>query len=388
MRPTPFFGTGARLPCRKSVPLPRAVPSTRRPQWLIIAVIWTCVGALLVIQVHPQIKDRLDLHNYLWICGQQLARAGFWALLTPVVLRWLERWPLTGPVWWRGWLRHLTASLGLAALFWSLRLAVMHLLFSAPFDFAATWRNFNPRNLIDLACYWSIIAVGWVAALNARRQRAEVREAQLMSQLAAAELAALKQQLQPHFLFNCLNAVSALMRDGEDARAIDSLAKLSGLMRALMQNAGQHEIELAREIDYVERYLELEKLRFDEKLIIRYDLQDEALGARVPTLLLQPLVENAVKHGIARRRGSGCIRLAAEILGTRLRLTVENELADPVAAQPPPEGQGLGLTTTRTRLARVYGPDYTLTEDLRGPGPARVMIELPFRVAPSAHEPH
>ena len=375
------IGTAAHLPCPFGVRLPHAVQSDRRPPWLIIAVIWTCVGALLVIQVHPQIKDRMDLHNYLWICAQQLARAVFWALLTPMVLRWRERWPLAGPKWWLGWPRHFAASLGLAALFWSLRFAAMRLVFSGPLDLEVAWRTFNFRNLLDLACYWSIIAVGWVISLNVRRQRAEVREAQLTTQLAAAELAALKQQLQPHFLFNCLNALSALMRDGENARAVDGLAKLSGLMRALMQNAGVQEVELSREIDYVQRYLDLEKLRFDEKLVIGFDIQGKALDALVPTLLLQPLVENAIKHGIARRRTPGRIRIDARVSNARLRLTVENDLADPATVRPPAEGQGLGLSTTRARLARVYGPDYALTADLHGPGPARIVIELPLRVS-------
>jgi signal transduction histidine kinase len=386
-RPAKRRGTAAGLPCRKSVPLPRAVKWDRHPQWLIIAVIWACVGTLLVIQLHPQIKDGQSLPFYLWIYAQQPVRAVFWALMTPSVLRWLEAWPLSGARWWRGWLRHIFASAGLMALFLYLRVLAMHFIFGSTLDPLSVLQTFNYRNLMDLFFYWCIVAVGWVIGLNVRRQRAELHEAQLMSQLANAELAALKQQLQPHFLFNCLNALSALMRDGENARAIDGLAKLSGLMRALMQTTGVQEVELAREIDYVQRYLDLEKLRFDERLEVRFDLQEETLGAAVPTLLLQPLVENAIKHGIARRRAPGRIVVTAAAAGGRLRLSVENDPAEAAGAVAAPEGQGLGLTTTRARLARVYGDDYRVTENLRGPGPARVEIELPLRALPSHFQP-
>jgi len=351
----------------------------RHPQWLIIAVIWTCVGALLVIQMHPQVKGGLSTAFYVWVYGQQLLRALFWALLTPSVLRWRERWPLAGPRWWLGWLRHAGAASGLMFLFLSLRVLAMHFLFGTTMHPLSVWHHFNPRNLMDLFFYGAILAVGWVISLDVRRQRAEVHEAQLLSQLATAELAALKQQLQPHFLFNCLNAISALMRDGQVDRAVDALARLSGLMRALMQNSGVQEVELAREIDYVQRYLDLERLRFDDRLDARFDLDDDTLPLAVPTLLLQPIVENAIKHGIAGRRAPGRVVIRARRGNGRLILEVENDPAERGVAREKPEGQGVGLTTTRNRLAKMFGPDYGL-ETFFAPGaPARVRLTLPAR---------
>jgi two-component system, LytTR family, sensor kinase len=384
---TSAHGTATGLPCLLGVHLPRAVKWDRHPQWLIIAVIWACVGALLVIQLHPQIKDGLSLPFYIWIYAQQPARAAFWALLTPSVLRWLERWPLSGLRWWRSWLRHTLISVGLMTLFLGVRLIVMHFIFGTTLNPLSVLQTFNFRNLMDVFFYWSIIAIGWVISLNVRRQRAELHEAQLVSQLANAELAALKQQLQPHFLFNCLNALSALMRDGENMRAIDGLAKLSGLMRALMQTTGVQNVELGREIDYVQRYLALEKLRFDDRLTVEFDLEDETLGATVPTLLLQPLVENAIKHGIARRRSPGRVVVRAAIRHGRLRLAVENDPPEGADHAVKPEGQGVGLATTRARLARIYGGDYKVTEHWHGSGPARVEIELPLHTAAKPDSP-
>ena len=379
-RRTPFTGTGARLPCPQGVPLPRAVKLDRHSQWLILLVIWSGVGFMLMIQLQPQVNERF----FFWAHGQQLARALLWGLLTPVVLHWREKWPLSGAGAFFGWLKHLAVSTGIMVVFVYVRLVAAHFLFGNDLDWASIWQTARARNLIDFMFYWSIVAVGWVISLNVRRQRAEVHEAQLLSQLASAELAALKQQLQPHFLFNCLNAISALMRDGQVDRAVDALAKLSGLMRALMRNSGVQEVELAREIDYVQRYLDLERLRFDDRLEARFDLDDDTLPLAVPTLLLQPIVENAIKHGIAGRRAPGRITIRARCQRGRLVLEVENDPAERGVAREKPEGQGVGLPTTRNRLAKMFGADYGVETTFAPGAPTLVRLTLPARASNSS----
>jgi LytS/YehU family sensor histidine kinase len=140
----------------------------------------------------------------------------------------------------------------------------------------------------------------------------ELRAVELQAQLAQAQLQALKMQLHPHFLFNTLNAIAALVRKNENKAATDMLAGLSDLLRLALENVGAQEVSLQRELEFLERYLEIEKIRFADRLQVKMHIAPETLEARVPNLILQPLVENAIRHGIAPRSASGLIEICAE----------------------------------------------------------------------------
>lgn len=318
-----------------------------------------------------------------WVLGQQVGRAVYWALLTPVVL-WLWRnLPLSGPRRYLHLLVHVAlASIGMLVFFF-LRVPVLWWLYGLPADFdliGAIPGQFNGRNVIDLVLYAGIGLAAWMAGERRQRRELEQHESQLKAQLVQAELAALKQQVQPHFLFNSLNAVAALVRAGESGKAVETLARLSGLLRRLMSGAGRPEIELHQELDYIQDYLAVEQVRFEERLRTEFDADEACLRALVPTLILQPLVENAVKHGIARRRSPGRIRIAATRRADHLRLEVWNDPAETTAEGPASaSGHGIGLTATRARLERAYGPAARLEEEIDGPGGTRVAIEFPLR---------
>ena len=257
----------------------------------------------------------------------------------------------------------------------------------------------SARQLIDVTLYLGLVGTGYALDLGAENKASErrenelrvqltqqqLREEQLRSELVQAEMKALKQQLHPHFLFNALNAVSGLVRQRENARAVEALSQVSALLRALIGSTGRPEVTLEEEIRYCETYLSIEKMRFDQRLSYSFDVSPEAAVAEVPTLLLQPMVENAIKHGIACRRHPGVVRVRAWVVEQTLHLEVQNDPAEMPRGQSAPESHGVGLETTRKRLERAFGgAAFRLACNVNTPRGTIVSIELPFRPAESA----
>lgn len=352
---------------------------------MLILGAWTAVGVLLAIQTYislAKIPDDPTAHGQIWV--SQMYRAWLWALLTPIVF--LLRREIArrhrGPA---AVALHLLAAVTLLAWCNIVRMWLLNLTYGIhelpAYGLDAILTMVGPRSLIDFYLYWLVFAAGYVVDLNDQKRRTALREEQLRTQLAQAELAALKQQVQPHFLFNSLNAISSLMREGESAKAVEAIALLSGLLRQLMGNSGRQEVELRRELDYLQCYLAVEKLRFEERLQLEFDVDEDCLDASVPTLLLQPLVENAVKHGIAQRRAPGRIRVAARRAGPVLRLEVFNDPAEGGRRSDAHDNHGIGLQATRARLDRTYPERHRLDCRLGGAEGSTVAIEIPFQTA-------
>jgi LytS/YehU family sensor histidine kinase len=240
---------------------------------------------------------------------------------------------------------------------------------------------FSPFTIADFYLYWLTVGAGALYDTEREKRLVEQHEAQLRIQLAEAELAALKQQLQPHFLFNSLNAVSSLMREGESEKAVEAIALLSQLLRDLLSHTGQQEIELRREFAYVECYLNVEKVRFEDKLTIHFDADEDCLDALVPTLILQPLVENAVKHGIAKRLNPGRVSVSGFRRGEMLQLKVCNDSAERSQGSV---DHGIGLRATRLRLEKIFGNQFRLDCSFGGPDGAVVTIEFPLKMSQSS----
>jgi hypothetical protein len=201
-------------------------------------------------------------------------------------------------------------------------------------------------------------------------------------ELRAAQLRALRYQLDPHFLFNTLNAVSTLVAERHTEAAQTTIARLADFLRATLEDRDAPEISLARELELVDRYLAIERVRLQERLQVHIEASEAALHARVPALLLQPLVENAVRHGIARRQGAGRLELRASRSGSRLHIVVRDASAaggdgDTRAAHAP---LGLGLANTRARLTVLFDSDFDLSMEA-GADATEVRIDLPFRGA-------
>jgi two-component system LytT family sensor kinase len=210
--------------------------------------------------------------------------------------------------------------------------------------------------------YWAILAVTHILNYYRQLQDRELRASQLETRLAQTQLQMLKMQLHPHFLFNTLHAISALIH--KDVELADRMiARLGDLLRATLENANKQEVPFKEELDFIEPYLEIEKARLGARLTIHMDIDPRVMDARVPNMLLQPLVENAIRHGIAPRVEPGRIEIHAQRQNGRLRLDV----TDDGPGAPSPVAPGIGLTNTRARLEMLYGAAQRL-ELTTGPG--------------------
>ncbi len=303
-----------------------------------------------------------------------------WGLFFLPVSRLARRFPLA-PFAWRNLAVHVVAG----PIVSTLQLFVMELgvypietgrLDAAGFT-GELVRELGAHSHLNLVTYWAIL--GAVLTFDAfQRSRAEqLRAARLAEMLAQAELAALRMQLHPHFLFNSLHTAAELVHE-DPAAAEKSLLTLAELLRRTLRAGERGETTLAEELEFLDGYLDLERVRLEGRLAVSYRVPDELLAARLPSLLLQPLVENAIRHGIAQRPAGGEIVLAAERLGAeRLRIDLEN---DTVALPRPSSGEGIGLANVRARLAHLFGDRGALSTGRVQPERFRARLELPLEL--------
>jgi two-component system LytT family sensor kinase len=233
----------------------------------------------------------------------------------------------------------------------------------------------------NLLIYWVIVAVSFAFGYYGKFRERELRAAELEKSLAQAKLHALQMQLNPHFLFNSLHSVSALMH--QDVEAADRMVvRLSDLLRAALDNSGAQEVALRDELKFLQSYLEIEKIRFGQRLTVFTEIPADLLDARVPNLILQPLVENAIRHGIEPHAKPGRIELRAQRMNGELTLEVSDNGAGVDDANE--VSDGIGLSNTRTRLRTLYGEAHRFELGNRPEGGMRVRLTIPFRNAEGA----
>jgi hypothetical protein len=289
--------------------------------------------------------------------------------------------------------RTLLAHLGGAAVFVALHMALMIL-----YHTLVTGAHVSPLPglvhryvfyvAMETSVYAAIVLV--VLLVDARRESAErtLATARLERDLTASRLESLRAQLRPHFLFNTLNALAVLARRGDGAEVDRAIGDLGELLRASFDTRDLHEVPLQDELAFLERYLSLQRIRFPDRLAVEWQVADETRAALVPPLLIQPLVENALEHGLATSRG-GHMRVAARRDGDTLEIEVDDDGPGfgAAAVAPPPaaarERNGVGLANTRERLALLYGGRATLAIGERPGGGGRVLIRIPWRVGPA-----
>jgi two-component system LytT family sensor kinase len=373
-------------PLREARPPGASLLPGRRQRLAVIFTVWTLVG--LFYGTRPYLralsvsKPFPDLNGLL----ANLADAYVWALLTPAILWLARRFPLQRGRWARSLEVHLPAGALLAVFSVAANVQVSRWLWpDAPAEFFPYFASTIHWNV---QWYWIIVGVGHALDVYRRYRDRELRASQLETQLARAQLEALKVQVQPHFLFNTLNTISELVHE-DPAEADRMIVRLGDLLRLTVDNAGTQEVALRRELEFLNAYLEIEQARFRDRLTVRMEVDPETLDALVPNLLLQPLVENALHHGIAERPGPGCVTVSARLEGRledrRLRLEVRDDGTGLPAGGAVRERVGVG--NTRARLRRLYGPDHRF--ELRG-GAGRgvvVTVSIPLRRAPAEGEP-
>jgi signal transduction histidine kinase len=234
----------------------------------------------------------------------------------------------------------------------------------------------------EMMTYWAIVGLSHAVLYYRESRDRAVRASRLETRLVEAQLKALQQQLHPHFLFNTLHAISALMH--RDVEAADrTLMRLSDLLRLTLENIGRQEITLQAELDFLAKYLQIEQTRFADRLIVKFDVSPETLDVRVPNLVLQPLVENAIKHGVARKAGPGHIHISAKRDGDKLLMEVRDDgvglSEDALTALQ----KGIGVSTTRARLQHLFGADFRFEFHRQAAG-LSVLVAVPWRTMDTA----
>jgi signal transduction histidine kinase len=355
-------------------------PVRRRPWlvWVLPFFFWS-LPALLV--------TKMTMETTGLGFGRAFLREGvgwfLWAFATPGILALARRFPLDGPRVGRTLLVHVAAGLSMGALMGAVTLGLSVLAGttigpSGDLTVATAVRSTCIWACFGLLFYAATSSVGVAMDYQRKLREREVAASRLEAQLVEARLNALRMQLQPHFLFNALNTVSMLVRQGDASTAVRVVARLSDLLRYVLDGATGALVPLRTEVDFVARYLEIEQLRFGDRLDVRIDVDDDAADLPVPGLLLQPVVENAIRHGIAARAAAGCVTLDARILAGRLIIRLRDD-GPGFDGNGHPEGPGIGLRNTRARLRYLYGEAAELrTGSVDGRG-AEVTIALPLR---------
>ena len=305
-----------------------------------------------------------------------------WAALTPAIFRFADRYPLSSHTWKRRIPGHVLAGSAFVFVHATLVGTGRSWLQSA-YGMDTYWWDWVKQQFLrtfDWELTYYAAAVGVRHALvyyQAARDR-EVEAAQLETRLVEAQLQALQRQLQPHFLFNTLHAISALVRRNPDA-AEEMIERLGDLLRLTLNKVGAQEVTLCEELDYLDVYLAIEKIHFGNRLVVTCTIDPAARDALVPFLILQPLVENAIKHGIGPRLAPGRVAIDASVAGSRLKLRVADSGVGIPAGSLHRLTHGVGLSNTRARLQHLYRGDFTFSVDHEASGGVRVDIDLPLR---------
>src|SRR5262245_1782362 len=338
---------------------PKSKPQIRWMKWAIIFLCWTGFALFFTSQSYMfqarsagTIEWRGTLFN--WLLGSYT-----WFALTPLVLKLSDRFPLQ-----RGKLLRSVAVHAIAAPLFNITNIVLFVIarglitgprLEARSLFESVWHFVIAEFHGGMLVYWVIIGVSQATDYYRKYRERELQASNLETRLVEAQLDALRMQLHPHFLFNTLNSVSVLMRRDVEA-AYRMLVQLSRLLRGALARNAAHEIKLGQELEILERYLEIEQIRFQDRLTVRTHIDPSALDALVPQFFFQPLVENAIRHGIADREAGGEIDIRAERKSGKVYLQVRDNGPGLNIAN----GnfiEGVGLSNTRSRLEYLYGPN-------------------------------
>ena len=343
---------------------------------------WAFLGLVLSLELYFNYRAGMKSGSidFVEVAVPQFGRAAMWALMAPLILRMREKLPLSRGRWIGGVGFHLAMSFVVMATYYLGRMFAYAVLHHEPLTefWSSAVKHFYGRNIIDMAYYWAVLAFGYSLEIHQRYKNEELKTAQLEARLIETELKALREQLRPHFLFNTLNTIAVLVREQKNDEAVNLIARLSTLLRMTLDATRVHEVTLRQEMDFLERYIEIQKARFSDRLNVGIAIAPEAMDARIPNLLLQPLVENAIVHGIAPKSGPGRVDVRGRVEAGKLHLEVCDD-GPGLGRGAARAKEGIGLTNTRERIARLYGSQGQLSlrsEPGRG---VTVQIILPCR---------
>jgi sensor histidine kinase YesM len=357
----------------------------RTTSWGWIAAIWFAGGLFDASQTVLIMYAEGRHQPWLPLFATELASWLPWALATPLVIRLARQRPVA-----RGMSMltvqaicvHLAAfaAVSTVAESWS---AVLQMVFN-PWGqrkgptFVNTWTTTLVFQILTfLIAYALIVTVTYLVDARESMARQIAETARLNEELSQAQLAALRRQMEPHFMYNTLNSIAGLVRDLRNDAAVGMIVGLSEFLRRSSEDSHRTQVTLQEEVEYLQRYLDIQKVRLGERLRVSVEVPAELLSAQVPNLLLQPLVENAIKHGISKRVAGGVVRVVVARRGNHLSLSVYNDGSGPPLNWASAQA-GVGLRNLRTRLQILHGMESELELRSAGTGGVEVVVTLPF----------
>jgi len=361
--------------------------SYRRATLLFLG--WTLVSIIFAgISYAAAIGENNKEFGFISALRLNLVQFYVWAILSPLVFRFSRRFPIElRPLNVRNLLLYFPALISFAGIHQVIHLAVL-------WSITPRWRQKYPA-LID--CYRAYFAFGFyidliialliVIAVHTLLyyqsfRASELAQSSLKAQLAQAQLRALKMQLHPHFLFNTLHSISSLVLE-DPPKANSMIARLGDFLRLTVDNSDQQLVTLKEETEFLRCYLDIEQVRFGDRLTVTFELEPQTLSAQVPHLILQPVVENAIQHAIAPRSTRGHINIEAKRLNSLLRVAISDNGPGISSNANLPWKQGVGLTNVRTRLQQIYGPDFRFELMNTNGGGLTAVMEIPFEREPN-----
>jgi two-component system LytT family sensor kinase len=379
-----MHATPGRAPLDRGI-LSAADITPRQPSTILVLAAASGITAMIALTVaaHTYLSMRSHGHSFTRIVAWQLGCWMFWGAVAPIVLRAGGRLSATHEYPRGRWAS--VVALGAVLTTSHAILAAQLTVWVQPFVPVQTHRfgeallnQLGLLLIIDLLAYSVVLVIGSALAVYDRARRLELRESRLEAQLTRANLEALLLEIQPHFLFNTLNTIGALIRRQSTGRALDMLVGLSELMRDTLERRRGHVATLESEVDFVRKYVDLYRTRFSDRLSVAYDLDPAALGYSVPTFVLQPLVENAFRHGVARHLNPSHVEIGARLEPNQIRLWVAD---DGIGISPDfdvTQAAGTGLSNVRSRVECLFGPSASVDVRPREAGGTIASILLPL----------
>jgi len=361
----------------------RGAPLLLRERWInafVVLGLWSALGVFSSLELHLESNFKIQKSPWTHSLYLEITFTTICALLTPVVLWLARRFRVDEKPYWRNVLIHVFAS----AMFTIVAKSVW-----TPLVYAIEGNQLSQTRFLwsilysfdyCTILYWVVVLASYLVEYYRRYHKGLLDSARLNAELAQAQLRWLKSRLHPHFLFNALNTISALVH--EDPRAAERMiARLSELLRLSLRDGAVQEVPLLQEIEYLNMYLDIERTRFEDRLTVEFNIEAGLDDALVPCLVLQPLAENAVRHGIGARAGRGIIVISASRHGARLSLSVRDNGVGLRSNAVEPEREGVGLSTVRGRLDTLYGRNQSLVLRNLPEGGVEARMSLPYSTA-------
>jgi signal transduction histidine kinase len=361
---------------------------TSARKWTAIVAVWAVLGVIYAGPIYYDVRSEGMGHAAWRIFSWGILTWLAWAPLTPAMVWLARRYSLVEENWKRNLAIHVPAFLLVSMLHTAAATAI--LLSIKPFDNMgplpfAFWPRFVSRLQgsfgSDLLLYGAVIGTCYALDYYRKYREREFLASRLEAQLAQAQLDSLRMQLHPHFLFNTLNSIVGLVRDNKNNAAVNMLVGLSDLLRHALEHSARHEVELREELNFIKLYLKLQEMRFSDRLEVEFDIDPATTRALVPNLILQPLTENALRHGIARSADPGLVGISSALTNGHLRLTVYDNGAGLPDDWQMKGSTGIGLANTAARLQQLYDDNHQFDIRNRDGGGVEVVILMPLRTA-------